>query len=71
MNAEQWNAKHPVGTRVAAFPATRDEQPLLTRTRTPAWTLGHGVAVVSVEGCAGGILLTHIDVTGEQEARRG
>lgn len=33
-----------------------------TVTRTPAWTLGHGAAVVSVEGYAGAIALTHVDV---------
>ena len=33
-----------------------------TVTRTPAWILGHGDPVVSVEGYAGGICLTHIDV---------
>lgn len=60
--ADEWNARYPIGTRVAAFPITRDEQPLLTSTRTPAWTLGHGTVVVSVEGYAGGICLTHIDV---------
>jgi hypothetical protein len=41
-------------------PCTR----LDTVTRTPAWTLGGGYPVVSVEGYAGGIALTHIDVTG-------
>ncbi|NEA20742.1 hypothetical protein [Streptomyces halstedii] len=38
---------------------------LTTVTRTPAWTLGHGAPVVSVEGYPGGIHLTHIDVIGE------
>ena len=62
MTADEFNAAFPVGTRVAAFPITRDEQPLITTTRTPAWALGHGVAVVAVDGYAGGIALTHIDV---------
>lgn len=62
MNADEWNALHPVGTRVAAFPITRDEEPLITRTRTAAWEVGHGAAVVSVEGYAGGIALNHVDV---------
>ncbi|MFE7115006.1 hypothetical protein ACFU99_06220 [Streptomyces sp. NPDC057654] len=48
---------------------------LTTVTRAPAWTLGHGAAVVSVEGYAGGIHLTHIDVTveapSEEAAARG
>jgi hypothetical protein len=35
---------------------------LETVTRTPAWPLGDGTPVVSVEGYAGGIILTHIDV---------
>jgi hypothetical protein len=35
---------------------------LETTTRTPAWILGHGAPVVSVDGYAGGICLTHIDV---------
>lgn len=38
-------------------PCTRLE----TVTRTPAWELGHGTPVVSVDGYAGGIALTHID----------
>ena len=32
---------------------------------TPAWTLGHGEPVVSVEGYAGGICLDHVDVITE------
>lgn len=38
---------------------------LETVTRTAAWTLGHGEPVVSVDGYAGGICLTHIDVITE------
>ncbi|QCX81164.1 hypothetical protein C9F11_37905 [Streptomyces sp. YIM 121038] len=62
MTADEFKALCPVGTRVAAYPMTRDEEPLLTATRTPAWNLGHGAPVVSVEGYAGGICLTHIDI---------
>ncbi|WP_436759374.1 hypothetical protein [Streptosporangium sp. V21-05] len=61
MTADDWNALHPIGTPVLAWPGTRDDEPLTTRTRTPAWTLGHGAPVVSVEGVAGGIFLTHIE----------
>lgn len=64
VTAEEWNAAHPVGTPVLAYPLTRDDEPLRTRTRRPAWTLGHGMPVVSVEGHAGGIALTHIDLDG-------
>jgi len=34
---------------------------LETTTRTPAWTLGHGAPVVSVDGYPGGISLSHVD----------
>lgn len=62
MNADQFNARYPVGTPVVAYPLTRDDEGLTTVTRKPAWTLGHGEPVVSVEGYAGGIALDHVDV---------
>jgi hypothetical protein len=69
VNAEQFNARYPVGTPVIAYPLTRPEdanpsffKQLNTVTRTPAWTLGDGEPVVSVVGYAGGICLTHVDV---------
>jgi hypothetical protein len=62
ITADQWNAAHPVGTPVLAWPGFLDDEPLSTRTRTPAWTLGHGDVVVSVDGYAGGIVLDHIEV---------
>ncbi|MFE5090642.1 hypothetical protein ACFRCI_09605 [Streptomyces sp. NPDC056638] len=61
MTADEWNARYPVGTPVVAYPGSRDGRHLDTVTRTPAWTLGHGAAVVSVEGESGGICLTHVD----------
>ncbi|MFH8751044.1 hypothetical protein ACH4GK_32115 [Streptomyces rimosus] len=69
--------EHPLAVAVrerqesGGYVAPDDSDPctrLVTVTRTPAWTLGHGAAVVSVEGYAGGICLTHIDVTGEVAA---
>ena len=67
MNAETFNARYPVGTPVIAYPLTRPEdgQPefferLITRTRSEAWTLGHGDPVVKVDGYTGGICLTHV-----------
>jgi hypothetical protein len=62
MNAETWNEQHKIGIRVAAYPATRDDKPLLTRTRSEAWALGHGEPVVKVVGYPGGITLSHVDV---------
>ncbi|MCW8219443.1 hypothetical protein H5I60_23185 [Streptomyces griseolus] len=61
MTADEWNARYPVGTPVTAYPVTRDDEALTTVTRSRAWTLGHGAAVVSVEGYSGGICLTHVD----------
>lgn len=66
MNADTFNARFPIGTAVVAYPGTRppefpNSKRLVTTTRTPAWMLGSGDAVVSVEGYAGGIALTHVD----------
>lgn len=83
--ADEFNARFPVGTAVTAYPSIRPEHPVAvtyqqraeegrtfgspdpckrldTVTRTPAWILGHGEPVVSVEGYAGGICLSHVDV---------
>ena len=64
MNQQQlndWNAQHPVGTAVLAWPGHQAEYPMRTFTRSEAWALSSGHAVVQVEGHAGGIVLTHID----------
>lgn len=63
-DADRWNQRYPVGTPVDAYPGARWDEPLHTRTRTPAWRLWHGASVVSVDGYAGGICLTHIDPRG-------
>ena len=65
MTADEFNSDHPIGTTVIAFPGTRDGRAMLTHTRTPAWTIGEH-AVVSVEGYAGGIALTHIIIIVEE-----
>lgn len=77
--ADAWNAAHPVGTRVIAYPSVRPEYDanlaantrLVTTTRTPAWILGHGEPVVSVHGYAGGITLEHIDIDHDSPLLRG
>lgn len=68
IDADRWNARYPIGTPVTAYPDLRPGHPaynpttsLHTVTRTPAWRLGHGDSVVSVNGHAGGIALTHVD----------
>lgn len=72
MTADEWNQQHPIGTPVTAYPGIRPEYAakigttdyprLETRTRSVAWTLGHGEPVVAVDGYAGGISLKHIDL---------
>ncbi|MCQ8831853.1 hypothetical protein [Streptomyces malaysiensis] len=73
MNAEQFNSRYPVGTPVMAYPGARpekfpNEKRLQTRTRSVAWALGHGEPVVMVDGYAGGIALTHVDVIEKPDA---
>lgn len=57
-----WNLANPQGTPVRAWPGTRDQEPLLTRTRSSAWVLPSAQPVVFVVGHAGGIHLDHVDV---------
>lgn len=51
----------PIGTPVLAFGGTRDDRVVVTRTRSEVWQIS-GQPVVAVEGIAGGIALTHIEV---------
>lgn len=61
-HADAFNAAYPVDTPVLAFTSTRDGHAVVTRTRSEAWPLPSGVAVVLVDNVAGGIALTHIEV---------
>lgn len=66
MTAEQWNAAHPVGTPVRywpIWPPIESVPAVDTRTRSEAWALGDGTAVVMVEGRSGGVALSHIEIT--------
>jgi hypothetical protein len=55
---QQWNDRHPVGTEVVV---TRDDgTELRTATRSEAWTLGGGQAVVKVAGISGGYSLDRV-----------
>lgn len=62
VTAAQFNAQHPVGTRVRYWSWTREGEGVLSRTRAEAVVLAHGVSVVAVDGRAGCIALTHIEV---------
>lgn len=69
MTAEEWNARHPVGTPVVYVPnAAEPNTTLRTRTRSAAWTLGHGEAVVLVNFRTGGVALDHLIIDREDRA---
>jgi hypothetical protein len=70
LTAAEWNRLYPVGTAVTAYPGVRGEDPLTTRTRSNAWTLGGHTPVVSVDGYAGGISLTHVDPVATEAGAR-
>ncbi|MEU1043880.1 hypothetical protein ABZ400_01835 [Streptomyces sp. NPDC005897] len=61
MDAETFNALVAVGTPVRAFPETRAERPKLTRTRTAAVDVQHGLTVVHVDGLIGPIDIRYVD----------
>lgn len=63
----------PTGTAVLAFPGSRDGRAIVTVTRSEPWTLPAGDRVVLVDGYAGAIALTHIEVlpTPTTEPREG
>lgn len=58
--ADVFNQKAPVGTPVTYWPGERKGPGRESRTRSKAWVMASGQAVVSVEGYPGGIALTHV-----------
>lgn len=66
MTAEEFNEKYPIGTKVRYYPIKKNTDFVETQTRTPAWTLGCGNAVVSVVGIAGGVWLEHVEIMDEK-----
>lgn len=72
MNASEWNAKHPVGTPVIYFSVQGElDNGFETKTRSEAWELGSGAAVVSISGRTGGVHLTHLYVPKHVSAAEG
>lgn len=57
-----WNAAHPVGTPVRFWPWTREGEGRASCTRSVAWAPGGHTPMVLVEGYAGGIALSHVEV---------
>lgn len=62
ITAAEWNQRYPVGTAVRYHPIIDEKDFITSRTRSEAWELGHGAAVVKIEGRAGGVALEAIDV---------
>lgn len=62
LTAEAFNAKYPVGTPVRYWPGVREGAGTESKTRSEAWLMGGHSVVVKVEGYAGGIALTHVEV---------
>ncbi len=58
LEADRWNAEHPVGTEVLVTRDNGEEE--RTKTRSEAWVLSGHTAVVMVDGIAGGYLLSRI-----------
>lgn len=71
MTAEEWNARHPVGTPVRYFPSRGNLRCWERRqTASLAWSLDHGQAVVvKLAGKSGGVSIEHLLVLPEEPAR--
>ncbi|MGX1254098.1 hypothetical protein RKD48_006609 [Streptomyces ambofaciens] len=61
MDADTFNALYAIGTPVRVFPNTREDGSRITRTRTPAVQLQHGLAVVHVDGIRCGLDTRYVD----------
>lgn len=61
MDAETFNAMYPVRTPVRVFPNTRKDGSRITRTRTRAVQVQHGLAVVHVDGIRCGLDTRYVD----------
>lgn len=58
---ERLNRDWPPGTWVRYWPGAKTDPPRIGKIRSEWWALGHGEAVVKVEGYAGGIAATHVE----------
>lgn len=65
ITAEEFNRRYPVGTEVRYYETIWDENTLSSKTRSEAWTLGHGEPVVLIEGKTGGVSLGHLEIIKE------
>jgi hypothetical protein len=62
LTADEFNERFPIGTPVRFFPIIDEPAHEVTKTRSEAWTLGHGAVVVKVEGRTGGVILEALEI---------
>lgn len=62
LTAGQFNALIEVGRAVRYYPVAGEPEFVDTNTRSQAWTLGHGEVVVSIDGKAGGVAISHLEL---------
>ncbi|MYS69432.1 hypothetical protein GTY88_03155 [Streptomyces sp. SID5926] len=62
MDAETFNRMYPVRTPVRVFPNTREDGSRITRTRTRAVQVRHGLAVVHVDGIRCAFNTRYVDI---------
>lgn len=65
LTAEAFNDKFPVGSRFKYFKVMGIPDSVEVTTRSMAWELGSGHAVVSLTGRAGGFHISHMQYLGE------
>lgn len=63
--ADEFNARHPVGTAVRYWTFERKGEGKISCTRTPAEVLSGHTAVVWVKGEPGCVALSHVEPTQE------
>ena len=56
------NALYPPGAPVRYWPGRREGEGRLSKIRSVWWVLSHGEIVVKVEGYAGGIAESHVEM---------
>lgn len=61
MRAKEFNKLYPVGTRFKYIPILGCKRRIRTKTRSEAWDLGYGDALVKIEGRSAGVDITHLE----------
>lgn len=62
ISANEFNTLYEEGTLVRYYPISDEDNFEETKTRSIAWTLGHGEPVVKVEGRTGCVAISNIEI---------